>query len=72
LWCINEIKQNLPSIPGNPTMVFIDFSIHHLNLLSYLTMGLTYAGVYHIFEPQEEKYGPNILAAYSRKASLNF
>ena len=53
-------------------MVFIDFSIHHLNLLAYLTMGLTYAGVYHIFEPQEEIYGPNILGAYSRKASLNF
>ena len=35
-------------------------------------MGLTYASVYKIFEPQEGKYGPKKLAPYARKAAQNF
>ena len=72
LWCLNELKQTLPSLLVNPQDIPSDLDITFINLLANYVNGLCYAVLLDIAQKDTKKYGPDRLASINKAASKNF
>ena len=72
LWCLNELKQALPSLLVNPSDIPSDLDITFINLLSNYVTGLCYAVLLDIAQKDTKKYGPDRLASINKAASKHF
>eukprot|EP00331_Platyophrya_macrostoma_P001849 CAMPEP_0176424166 /NCGR_PEP_ID=MMETSP0127-20121128/10689_1 /TAXON_ID=938130 /ORGANISM="Platyophrya macrostoma, Strain WH" /LENGTH=925 /DNA_ID=CAMNT_0017805199 /DNA_START=25 /DNA_END=2802 /DNA_ORIENTATION=+ len=72
LWCINELKQTLPSLLVNPQDIPSDLDITFINLLSNYVTGLCYGVLLDIAQKDTKKYGPDRLASINKVASKHF
>jgi hypothetical protein len=72
LWCINEIKQALPSLLVNPAELPTDLNLSYMNLLHNYFIGLTYATLGEVMGADPSKNIPEKMASINKAAAKHF
>jgi len=72
LWCINEIKQILPSLLVNPSDIPSDLNLSYINLLQNYFIGLTYSALVEVMGTDTSKNPREKLATVNKAAAKHF